>query len=78
MGRISAQIDQRWDEFQGGNDGMFGFFETEDDPEVAARLLEAAAGLAPRARAASACSGPMDFTTNDECGMLIEGYDGRR
>ena len=50
VGRISAHIDHRWDEFQGGNDGMFGFFDAEDDPEVAAALIDAAAGLAARAR----------------------------
>ena len=56
VGRISAQVDQRWDEFQGGSDAMFGFFETADDPEVAAALLDAASewargkGREPHAR----------------------------
>ena len=57
VGRISAQVDQRWDEYQGGSDGMFGFFESADDPEVAAALLDAASEWAARARAASASSG---------------------
>ncbi len=42
VGRITAQIDRRWDEFQGGNDGQFGFLEAEDDPEVFAALLDTA------------------------------------
>ena len=42
VGRITAQIDRRWDEYQGGSDAMFGFFESENDPEVAAALLDAA------------------------------------
>ena len=42
VGRISAHLDRRWDEFQGGSDAMFGFFETANDPEVAAALLDAA------------------------------------
>jgi hypothetical protein len=74
VGRISAQVDSRWDEFQGGNDGMFGFFESEDDPEVAAALVGAATewlGEQGRER----MLGPMEFTTNDEVGLLIEGYD---
>jgi GNAT superfamily N-acetyltransferase len=75
-GRISVQIDQRWDEFQGGSDAMFGFFESADDPEVAAALLDAAAGWA-RARGRSRILGPMDFTTNDEVGILIEGHERR-
>jgi GNAT superfamily N-acetyltransferase len=74
VGRISAQTDRRWDEFQGGSDGMFGFFDSEDDPEVAAALLDSAAAWL-RARGRERMLGPMDFTTNDECGLLIEGYD---
>ena len=74
VGRITAQLDERWDQFQGGSDGMFGFFETENDPEVAAMLFDAAGGwLAERGR--SRILGPMDFTTNDELGLLVEGYD---
>jgi GNAT superfamily N-acetyltransferase len=74
VGRITAQIDQRWDEYQGGSDGMFGFFETVDDPAVAAALLEAAEDWL-RSRGRRRALGPMDFTTNDEVGILIEGYD---
>ncbi len=74
VGRISAQIDRRWDEFQGGNDGWFGFFETEDDRETASALLDVAAGWL-RERGRERMLGPADFTTNDECGLLVEGYE---
>jgi GNAT superfamily N-acetyltransferase len=74
VGRISAQIDQRWDQFQGGRDGMFGFFESEEDAEVATALMEAASAWV-RERGRERILGPMDFTTNDECGLLVEGYD---
>ena len=74
VGRITAHIDFRWDEYQGGNDGMFGFFESENDPETARALVDAATGWL-RARGRERMLGPMDFTTNDECGILIEGYD---
>ncbi|MEX0972091.1 MAG: hypothetical protein WDZ46_02385 [Solirubrobacterales bacterium] len=74
VGRVSAQIDREWDRTQGGSDGMFGFFETVDDPAVAAALLGAAeAWLAERGR--GRLLGPMDFTTNDEVGILIEGHE---
>jgi GNAT superfamily N-acetyltransferase len=74
VGRITAQIDRRWDEFQGGSDGMFGFFETADDPAVAAALLDTASEwVATRGR--ERILGPMDFTTNDEVGLLVEGYE---
>jgi GNAT superfamily N-acetyltransferase len=74
VGRITAHVDSRWDDYQGGSDGMFGFIEFADDREVAASLLETAAEwVAERGR--SRILGPMDFTTNDELGVLIEGHD---
>ena len=74
VGRITAQVDRRWDSFQGGGDGIFGFFETVDDPEVAGGLLDTAAEwLAARGR--KRILGPMDFSTNDELGILIEGHE---
>jgi GNAT superfamily N-acetyltransferase len=76
VGRITAQIDQRWDETQGGNDAMFGFFETDEDPEVAAALLDAATEWAA-AKGRERILGPMDFTTNDEVGILVDGYERR-
>jgi GNAT superfamily N-acetyltransferase len=74
VGRITAQVDERWDEHQGGRDGMFGFFESVEDPEVARALLDAAEEWL-RARGRERVLGPMDFTTNDEVGVLIEGYE---
>ncbi len=54
VGRITAQVDRRWDEFQGGSDGQFGFIEAEDDPEVFEALLGDRRGLGPAARARAA------------------------
>src|ERR671935_1241064 len=61
VGRITAQVDGRWTQFQGGNDGMFGFFETENDLEVARALVEAARDWL-RGRGRERMLGPMDFT----------------
>ena len=74
VGRITVQIDRRWDEFQGGKDAQFGFIDAEDDPEVFEALLGAAGSWA-RERGRERLLGPMDFTTNDECGLLVEGYE---
>jgi GNAT superfamily N-acetyltransferase len=74
VGRISAHIDRNFNEFQQNDWGLFGFFEAEDDPEVAGALLEAAAAWL-RERGRDRMVGPMDFTTNDECGLLVEGHD---
>jgi hypothetical protein len=78
VGRISAQVDEAYDAQHGVggscDTGMFGFLELEDDAEVASALLDAARGwLAGRGR--SHMVGPMDYTINDECGVLIEGFD---
>ena len=74
VGRISAQIDRNFNEFQGHDWGMFGFFECSDDLEVAQALLSAADSWL-RARGRGRMIGPMDFTTNDECGILVDGYE---
>ena len=78
VGRISAQFDRAYDDEHGVGGvcetGMFGFLELEDDAEVARALLDAAQGwLAQHGR--SHMIGPMDYTMNDECGVLIEGFE---
>jgi GNAT superfamily N-acetyltransferase len=74
VGRITAHIDRHFNEFQHHDWGLFGFFECENDPEVAAALLSTAEEWL-RARGRDRMVGPMNFTTNDECGVLIDGYD---
>jgi hypothetical protein len=74
VGRISAQIDRNFNEYQGNDWGMFGFLEVEEDGEALAALLDAAAGWL-RARGRDRMVGPMDFTMNDEVGVLIDGHD---
>jgi GNAT superfamily N-acetyltransferase len=74
VGRISAQIDRNFNEYQGNDWGMFGFLELEDDGDVLAALLDAAAAWL-RDRGRDRMVGPMDFTINDESGVLIEGHD---
>jgi GNAT superfamily N-acetyltransferase len=76
VGRITAHLDSRWDSYQGGKDAMFGFFEAEEDPEVVRALFDAATEWAI-ARGRERLLGPMDFTTNDEIGILIEGFERR-
>jgi GNAT superfamily N-acetyltransferase len=74
VGRISAHIDRRFNEHQQNDWGLWGFFECEDDPATAAALLDAADEWL-RERGRDRMVGPMDFTTNDEAGLLIEGHD---
>ncbi|HYM46823.1 MAG TPA: hypothetical protein VES65_11780 [Solirubrobacteraceae bacterium] len=74
IGRISAHVDRNLNEFQGNDWGLFGWFECEDDPEAARALLDRAEAWL-RERGRDRMVGPMDFTTNDECGLLIEGHE---
>src|SRR5947209_2776885 len=76
VGRVTAQVDRNFNEFQGNRWGLFGFFECERDPEVAQALIDAAVAWL-RERGCDRMVGPMDFTTNDECGLLVEGYERR-
>jgi hypothetical protein len=74
VGRISAQVDGAYDAQQGPGTGMFGFLEMEYDAEVTRALVDTAqAWLAERGR--NHMIGPMDYTMNDECGILIEGFE---
>jgi GNAT superfamily N-acetyltransferase len=74
VGRITAQIDFAYNRFHGGRTGMFGFLEFEDDPEIVSRLLAAAEGWL-RARGCDQMLGPMDFSLNEDAGVLIEGFE---
>jgi GNAT superfamily N-acetyltransferase len=74
VGRISAQIDRNFNAYQRNDWGMFGFLEFEEDREILDALLAAAEGWL-RERGRDRMVGPMDFTMNDESGVLIEGFD---
>ena len=74
VGRISAHIDHRLNEIHENRWGQFGFLECEDDPEVARALLDAAERWL-RERGRDRMVGPADFTTNHECGLLVEGHE---
>jgi GNAT superfamily N-acetyltransferase len=74
VGRITAQIDFAYNRFHGGRTGMFGFLEFEDDPEILRALLATAEAWL-RARGCDQMLGPMDFSLNDDAGVLIEGFE---
>ena len=74
VGRISAHIDHAYNKHHDERRGWFGFFESEDDPEVARALLDAADAWLT-ARGMTEMVGPADFQMNDESGIVIEGHD---
>ncbi len=74
VGTIGAFTNDLFNEFQGTNTGFFGFFEVMDDPEAAAALLATAETWARDVGHASIL-GPAQFSTNDEVGLLVDGFD---
>jgi hypothetical protein len=73
-GRCTAQIDQEHLKRYDDGAGMFGFFDTIDDPAVASALLDAAAAWV-KARGMKRLRGPFSLSINEELGCLIEGFD---
>ena len=49
-------------------------FECPDDPEMAHALLDAAAGWL-NGRGRTSVMGPIDYSTNYACGLLVDGFD---
>lgn len=76
VGRIAAIDNRNHNAFAGEKTAFFGFFECIDDPLVAEALLEKASAWG-KARGLDLLRGPTSFSTNDECAMLIDGFDGR-
>jgi GNAT superfamily N-acetyltransferase len=74
VGRIAGIIERSHNEFHGERTAFFGFFECVDDAGVSGKLFEAAAAWAKQ-KGMVRLLGPMNPTTNDECGLLVDGFD---
>jgi hypothetical protein len=73
VGRIAAIENRAHNQFHGDRVGFFGFFEATEDQEVANGLLGAASDWI-RARGLDTMRGPMNPSTNHECGLLVRGF----
>ena len=74
VGRIAAIANRLHNQTHADKVGFFGFFEAVDDQTVAHALLGAAAAwLGPRGF--DTMRGPASFSTNDESGLLVDGFD---
>jgi GNAT superfamily N-acetyltransferase len=73
VGRIMASDDSNYNALHHSNVGCFGLFECIDDSEVATALLKAA-GEWLRARGRTEIMGPIDYSTNYVCGLLVDGF----
>lgn len=74
VGTVAAFINHRHNEFHNENIGWFGAFETINDAEVAAALLNTAVDWV-RAKGCDAIRGPQTLTTHEDVGLLIDGFE---
>jgi len=74
VGRIAGIIDHNYVEFHQEKAGFFGFFESIPEVEAAETLfLQIRSWL--KDRGMEKMVGPMNPSTNDECGLLIDGFE---
>jgi hypothetical protein len=74
IGRIAGIIDHHHNRVTKEPAAFFGFFESVDDSAVSRRLFETVLSWTRQA-GLRRMLGPMNPTTNDECGLLIDGFD---
>src|SRR6266702_1381115 len=73
VGRIAGVVDEHYNRAKSPA-AFFGFFECVNDSKVCARLFQALFAWAEQ-KQLKRILGPVNPTTNDECGLLIEGFD---
>ena len=74
VGRIAGILDRNHNAAHKENSAFFGFFECENDPQTSRQLFAAVQAWA-RQKGVRRLLGPMNPTTNDECGLLVDGFD---
>lgn len=74
VGRIAAVVDRRYNAFHGTQDGFVGFFESQNDPGLAAALFEAACTWLSR-EGMKRCVGPVNFAFHHDAGIQVLGHE---
>jgi GNAT superfamily N-acetyltransferase len=72
-GRIAALVNHNHNSFHQDRVGFFGLFECINDQEVSQALLDRASEWLRR-RGMEVMRGPASFSTNEEIGLLVEGF----
>ncbi len=73
-GRIAAIVNKAHLDTHRDGAGHFGFIEMIDDEAVANALLATASDWLKR-QGMSKIAGPFSFSVNEECGLLVDGFD---
>ena len=74
-GRIAAILNNNHNSYNKRNDGFFGFFDCIDDQETADMLFDVVSKWLKGKGVTQNIIGPVNFSTNEACGTLIEGFD---
>jgi GNAT superfamily N-acetyltransferase len=74
IGRILVSDDPTYNQTHGVNLGCFGMFEAIDDVRTARALFDRASAWL-RTRGRTQMMGPIDYSTNYPCGLLVDGFD---
>jgi hypothetical protein len=74
VGRIAAIYNGNHNDFNKVNEGFFGFFDSINNQEVANALLSAAEKWL-REQKVDTMIGPVNHSTNEACGLLVDGFD---
>jgi len=75
IGRIAAILNNTHNKVNEVNDGFFGFFDCINDKESAKILFDAVTAWLKDKGVTDNIIGPVNFSTNEICGLLIEGFD---
>lgn len=75
IGRIAAILNNSHNEHNKRNDGFWGFFDCINDQETADLLFNTAAKWLIEKGVNQKFIGPVNFSTNEACGLLIKGFD---
>lgn len=74
LGRVAAILNNNHNQYHNENTAFFGFFESIRDEEVSGALFDAVQNWA-RERGMKQLRGPASYSTNETCGLLVDGFD---
>ncbi len=74
VGRVVGIVDENHNKYHDEKTAFFGFFEAVEDQKVVDLLMDEVARWA-KTQGMNLLRGPMNPSTNHECGLLVEGFN---
>src|SRR3569833_1146333 len=75
INHITTILNNTHNEYNHRNDGFFGFFDCINDNEVATLLFDTVRNWLKEKGVTQNIIGPVNFSTNEPCGLLVKGFD---